>query len=292
MAKKYKVGYQGERGAFSEIAAHQLLNDVEDMAKIELVPFQNFQVLFETLDHTELSGAVIPIENSLIGSVHESNVKNYELLLRYRPPILRETIVRVVHSLITCQGVDFSRIRRVYSHPMALYQCQRFLRAHAGQFEAIAYYDTAGSVKRITEENMVDAAAIASHLAAETYGAKMLLGNIGDNVENFTRFFLLGSRALHTKNEWRPQANKMSIVFGIKNRPGELVRCLNVFAARCINLTKIESQPIVGKPWEYLFYLDFMGNPRYAPIKGALEELQALSGFFQVLGYYDAAKDQ
>jgi len=275
MTEAVKVGIQGELGAFSEIAARQTVG-----GKIVIVPFASFPQLFEGLKKKEVSRAVVPMENSLVGSVHE----NYDLLLNHHFPILRETKVHVVHCLIGHPNVWFSSIRHVHSHPMAILQCKRFLEKHREQFDVIAGYDTAGSVKMIMEENLKDSAAIAGEHAAVTYGAEILVKDIGDSHENYTRFFLLGK---HGTAEEKHLGNKTSIVFATMNQPGALARCLGILSLAKLNLTKIESRPTRDKPWEYLFYADFIGNPTTSnPAQQAIRELSRNTTFLKVLGCY------
>jgi prephenate dehydratase len=267
------MGFQGERGAFGEVAAGKMLS-----RPVELVPLPNFPALFRALAARKLDYATVPIENTLFGSIHE----NYDLLLKYRFHILAETRVRIVHNLISMPGVSLRRVRKVYSQPPALGQCRHFLEQHR-KWEEIPFYDTAGSVRMIIDQRLTDAAAIASKAAATIYGGRILAADIGDDPENYTRFFLLG-RA--TRTNPRPTATKTSIVFAAKNLPGALFRCLSVFALRDLNLTKIESRPLRGRPWEYLFYLDFLGNPSSGPARNALNNLAETTDFLRVLGCY------
>jgi prephenate dehydratase len=223
---------------------------------------------------------VIPIENTLHGSVHE----NYDHLLHFELDIVAETHVRIAHNLIAKPGVRFRDIRRVFSHPVALNQCLTFLGEHA-DLERVPFYDTAGSVKMVIEEGLDDAAAIASAIAAETYGGHILKRNIEDDPRNFTRFFLLNRKDTRKKKviakEW-----KTTLVFTTRNIPGALFRSLSAFALRDINLTKIESRPLRGKPWEYLFYLDFLGHVDEPASQKALGHLAELADFLRVLGSY------
>jgi len=273
LAKRVRVGFQGERGAFGEVAAGKMMS-----GPVELAPLPNFPALFRALAGRKVDYATVPIENTLFGSIHE----NYDLLVKHRLPILAETRVRIVHNLIARPGVSLRAVRKVYSQPPALGQCGRFLEQHK-KWEAVPYYDTAGSVRMIVEQRLPDAAAIASKAAATIYGGRILAADIGDDPENYTRFFLLGRR--------RPAGSgatgtKTSIVFAAKNIPGALFRCLSVFALRDINLTKIESRPLRGRPWEYLFYLDFQGNPFSGPARNALKNLAETTDFLRVLGCY------
>ncbi len=298
---KIRVGYQGDPGAFSEIAAWQLLDGLASFDNVELVAFRTFREMLKDLHSANLtfyadrlSLAVIPVENSLIGPVHENGIENYELISEYSVAILREASVRIVHNLISCPGTSQHKIVEVRSHPMALFQCHKFLRENADlfadQFHAVASDDTAGSVKWIMESGRTDVAAIASKKAAQMYGAKILFENIGDHAENYTRFFLLGLGAIRESAKFQGRADKMSIVFGVKNEPGAIVRCLMCFATRAINLTKITSRPIVGKPWDYLFYVDFIGDRDAENVQAALGELFKITYPYKVLGSYESVK--
>jgi prephenate dehydratase len=270
-----RVGFQGERGAFSETAALKMVK-----GNVELVPFPSFLTVFRALAGGRIDYATIAIENTLAGSIHE----NYDLLLRYRLPILAETNVRIVHNLIAPPGVDFSAVRRVFSHPVALQQCRQFLDKHRRKLEAVTFYDTAGSVKMVVEKKLSDAAAIAGKSCASIYGGRILAQNIGDDPQNFTRFFLLGPRS----RAGGTSGTKTSIVFATRNVPGALFRCISVFALRDINLTKIESRPLVGRPFEYRFYLDFIGNPATTVAANALKNLGEITEFVHVLGCYSS----
>ncbi len=275
-----RVAFQGEKGAFSQEAVRRLMGD-----RVEVLPCQRFEEVFERLKNKRADAAVIPIENTLAGSVHE----NYDHLLRFDFQIVGETKLRIVHNLIAPPGVSFKQIRRVYSHPVALNQCLDFLRRNP-QMERIPFYDTAGSVKMIMEEKLPDAAAIASALSAEIYGARILRRSIEDDRQNFTRFFLL------RRADWKParapaapKGWKTSIVFSTRDIPGALFRALSAFALRDLNLNKIESRPLRGKPWEYLFYLDFMGHIDEERCRNALNHLRELADMMRVLGCYPAA---
>jgi prephenate dehydratase len=275
MSRNAAVAIQGEKGAFSEIAARQLLG-----AGPEIRPCERFDDVFKALKAGSVEGAVIPIENTLHGSVHE----NYDHLLRYAIPIAGETNVRIVHNLIAAAGVSLRKIKRVYSHPVALNQCLDYLAANP-QWERVPFYDTAGSVKMIMEEGLTDAAAIASSAAATNYGARILKRSIEDDRQNFTRFFLLGSMA--PLNSKAPK--KVSAVFATRNAPGSLFRSLSALALRDISLTKIESRPLRGKPWEYLFYVDFLGDLEDANVQNALGHLRETADSLSVLGCYPKA---
>ncbi len=278
MKKNSIVAFQGERGAFSELAAVQLLGP-----RIHLLPCERFDQMFRALSEGAADGAVVPIENTLHGSVHE----NYDHLLNFDLKIVAETSVRIVHNLIVPPGVKFSTLRQVYSHPVALNQCLRFFAAHP-RLEKKTFYDTAGSVKMMMEERPEGVAAIASSLAAANYGGEILKASIEDDRKNFTRFFLLRRPDFAVPK--MKQAAKISLVFTTKNSPGSLFRALAALALRDISLVKIESRPMRGRPWEYLFYLDFLGHVEDQNVQHALAHLGEVSDSIRVLGCYPAAK--
>jgi prephenate dehydratase len=272
-----RVVFQGERGAFSEEAVHQLLGD-----NVELAPCTSFEEAFRRLERGEADRGVLPMENTLAGSVHE----NFDLLLRHHMTILAETQVRIVHNLLAPPGVTFAKVRRVFSHPVALNQCRRFFRKHP-KIAPVSFYDTAGSVKMLMEQRPGDAAAIAPAATGKIYGARILKRGLEDDKANFTRFFLLA----RTRRGWREErAVKTSIVFTTPNKPGALFKCLAVLAMRDINLVKIESHPLHGKPWEYRFYVDFMGRPGEERCRNALRHLGELTDMLRVLGSYEVVK--
>ena len=277
--KRSCIAFQGERGAFSEEAVRQLLGP-----KVDVLPCQRFTDLFSNLKEKRVDGAMVPIENTLAGSVHE----NYDHLQNNDLPIVAETSVRIVHNLIAPPGVTFSRIRRVYSHPVALNQCLDFF-AKNPKIEKVTFYDTAGSVKMIMEEKLTDAAAIASAVAAEIYGARILRRSIEDDRQNFTRFFLLRRPEYLKRFPLKPEPKKQwktSLVFSTRNVPGSLFRALSAFALRDLSLTKIESRPLRGRPWEYLFYVDFLGHVDDTNTRNALGHLSELADSMRILGCY------
>lgn len=275
--KAMTVAFQGEKGAFSQVAIHQLLGP-----DVEVVPCQRFEQVFRTLARGKVDAAVIPIENTLHGSVHE----NYDHLVEYQLPIMGETNVRIVHNLIALPGTRFTVIRRVFSHPVALNQCLKFFDQHP-QLERAPFYDTAGSVKMLMEKQYGDAAAIASVAAAEIYGGKIVKRSIEDDRQNFTRFFLLHRKRARVPLSSDPaKIYKTSLVFTTRNIPGSLFRALSAFALRDVNLAKIESRPLRGKPWEYLFYVDLIGRIDEEKVKNALNHLRELADFLKILGCY------
>jgi prephenate dehydratase len=280
MSKPMRVAFQGELGAFSQEAIRQLLGD-----RAQPVPCQRFDQVFAALKAGDTDAAVLPIENTLAGSVHE----NYDLLIKYDFEITGETSVRIVHHLIAPPDVTFRDIRRVYSHPVALNQCLDFFARHKN-IERITFYDTAGSVKMVMAERPEGGAAIASELAAKNYGGRILKREIEDDRQNFTRFFLLEPRGSKPRT---PRGNakewKTSLVFSTRNIPGALFRALAVLALRDLNLVKIESRPLRGKPWEYLFYIDLIGHREDQKVRNALGHLAEFADFLRVLGSYRAA---
>ena len=255
-----KIAIQGEPGSFSHEAALKLVPGAE------IVPCALSAEVFAALAEGRADAAAIPIENSLAGSVSE----HFDLLLSHDVKAQRETLLRIRHNLMAAPGVEMEAIERVYSHPVALAQCRRFLAEHA-RMRALAFYDTAGSAKQIMETGDRRAAAIASEAAARYYGAQILERGIEDNPENFTRFFLVRRSADAVADA---EANKISLAFAIEHRPGSLVAALRELAALGTNLTKIESRPVHGKPWEYIFYVDCLmrsadeGERAIAALKG------------------------
>jgi prephenate dehydratase len=286
-ASAITFAFQGELGAFSENAGHGFFG----LASTALA-CRNFDELFGVVEDGQADAAVVPIENTLAGAIN----KNYDLLLEHHLVIVGEAVLRVVHNVIGVPGATLAEIRRVYSHPVALAQCERFLREHPS-IEAVAAYDTAGSVKMVMEAGRRDEAAIAAASAAEVYGATILVPGVESNPQNFTRFLIVArtDRAGAVQSRAAALANvaneiKTSVVLSIGHRPGGLYHALAAFADEGINLTKIESRPIPGKPFEYWFYLDFIGRPEQAPVERALAQLRALAESVRVLGTYPRAE--
>jgi prephenate dehydratase len=269
------IAFQGERGSFSEEAAYKLLG-----RRIRLRPCETFAEMFRAVATRKTRYCLAPIENTLAGPVYE----NYDLQLEHDLHIVAEVSLRIVHNLIAMPGTKFADVREVYSHPVALAQCGRFF-ARNPHIKKKAYYDTAGSVKMLAEKRPPGAAAIASRVAASVYQAKILKEHLEDHSENYTRFLLLSRQAAVS-----PRADKTSIVFATKNVPGALFRCLSAFALRDINLTKIESRPLRGRPWEYFFYVDFEGHVKDERTRRALAHLGELTSVLRVLGCYESGK--
>jgi prephenate dehydratase len=269
-----RIAYQGEPGAFSEAAARRV--DPE----AQLVPCRSFEEVFDAVNAGPASYGVLPIENSIGGSIH----RNYDLLLEHELPIVAEVELPVVHHLLALSGATLTGLRRVYSHPQGLAQCERFLRTLSG-VEIVATYDTAGSAKMVADSGKLDAAAIASARAGEVFGLTSLASSVQDFDDNITRFLVIGRRPL--KNA---VADKTTIVFTVPNEPGALFKALSVFALRGVDLTKLESRPIPGKPWEYLFYADLAVARDQLTCARALAHLAEFAPMLRTLGSYASWK--
>jgi len=271
---RLSVAFQGELGAFSHAAALQLLGQ-----NVEPQPYPAFRDVFEALKANHVTHAVVPIENTLHGSILE----NYDNLLQYEFPIRGETSVRISHQLIAMPGTRFRDVTRAFSHPVALNQCRHFFEENPS-IQATTFYDTAGSVKMLKEDKPPGAAAIASESAAKIYGGIIVKRNLEDNRHNYTRFFLLTKQPkvpVQNRQPW-----KTTVVFSTANAPGTLFKAMACFALRDLSLTKIESRPLVGHPWEYMFYADFLGSATDPTVKNALSNLSEVTQFHRVLGSY------
>ena len=233
--------------------------------------------MFESVENGTAQRGIVPVENSLAGSIH----RNYDLLLRHDLTIVGEVQSRVAHQLIVLPGVVLADVRRVYSHPQALAQCEGNLRQLLPEAEHVPTYDTAGSAKMLLEQGIRDGAALASRRAADIYRMTVLRAGMEDSDENYTRFLILAREPSVPDGP-----AKTSIVFATRNVPGALFKCLAVFALRDIDLMKIESRPLRDKRWEYLFYIDFAGGVHETHCLNALNHLQELTSFFRVLGSY------
>jgi len=274
VAKNARVAFQGERGAFSEEAAVKLLGE-----EITLVPRPTFEAAFTAIDDGAADYILAPIENSLAGSVHRS----FDLLVDSKLNILAEVIIPIVHNLIAVPGARFEDITVVESHPVALAQCERFFSAHP-KLKRIATEDTAGSVREVVRSGDKSRAAIAGRRAAAIYGGTILLEHLEDNRENYTRFLLLSNSAASLE-----EADKLSLVFQLDHRPRALYNALEPFARRNVNLMKIESRPVHGRPWQYRFYLDLQASRRDPEVAAALRELEDLVVELRILGSYVSA---
>ena len=266
-----KIAIQGEAGSFSHEAALKLVPGAT------IVPCSLSADVFAKMGDGRADAAVIPIENSLAGSVSE----HFDLLLENDVRVVRETRLRIHHNLIGISGASLEHIDRVFSHPVALAQCRRFIARHK-RMQPYAFYDTAGSVKQLVEARDRHAAAIASAAAAEYYGGEILAANIEDNEENYTRFFLIQKSEDAVTD---PESNKISLAFSLENQPGSLAGVLNELFVLGINLTKIESRPVHGKPWEYIFYVDCHVQPGEQATK-ALAALGKHCAMLKELGRY------
>jgi prephenate dehydratase len=288
-----KVAIQGELGSFSHEAAERMLQGCT------VVPCARSAEVFDRVERGSVAAAVIPIENSLAGTVAE----HADLLVARDVFVQGEFRLRIVHNVIAAPGVKLSALRRVLSHPVALDQCRDFFRHHP-KIEPVPFYDTAGSVQHVVARRLPDAAGIAGRHAARQYSGKILQAGVEDDKRNFTRFLLIrkstgktGTAPLRkgsagsTPGRQRlipPGANKTSIAFKVKNLPGALFKSLSVFALRDISLSKIESRPMRGRPWEYVFYVDFLRGDD-EPARNALRHLGEVAEFVKVLGIYRAA---
>ena len=269
-----RIAYQGEPGAFSEAAARRVDADPQ------LVPCRTFEEVFETVEAAPATYGVLPIENSIGGSIH----RNYDLLLAHDLPIVAEVELPVVHHLLALPGATLDGLRRVYSHPQGLAQCERFLRTLT-KVEIIATYDTAGSAKMVADAGLTDAGAIASARAGEVFGLTSLAASVQDFDDNITRFIVVGRTPLQ-----HSVADKTSIVFTLPNEPGSLFKALSVFALRGIGLTKLESRPIPGRPWEYRFYVDLAVARDEVTGTRALAHLAEFAPMLRTLGTYASWK--
>ncbi len=269
-----KIAYQGEPGAFSEAADRRVDPDAP------LIPCRSFDEVFDTVQSGAASYGVLPIENSIGGSIH----RNYDLLLERSLPIVGEVELPVVHHLLALPGATLDGLRRVYSHPQGLAQCERFLRTLTN-VEIIATYDTAGSAKMVADAKMLDAGAIASARAGDVFGLQSLAASVQDFDDNITRFLVVGATPLPNR-----APDKTSIVFSLPNEPGSLFKALSVFALRGISLTKLESRPIPGRPWEYLFYVDLAAARDEVHCTRALAHLGEFAPLLRTLGTYASWK--
>ncbi len=265
------VAFQGEHGAFSEEASLQFFR-----GNLTPIPCRAFEDVFSSVRSRKTRYGIIPIENSLGGSI----LQNYDLLERNTLVIIGEIKLRVRHALIANKGTTIRSLRSILSHPQALAQCDVFLKS-LKNVEAVAVYDTAGAVKLLQEHQRNDCAAIANPRTASLYGLHILKEGIESDHRNYTRFLIISRQQRGLQD-----GTKTSIVFSLKDMPGALFKALSVFALRDINLHKIESRPIIGKPWEYLFYIDFEGNMNTIQSQNALRHLKEITHYLKVLGCY------
>ena len=267
-----RIAYQGVAGAYSEAAALRF-NRAADV-----LPRPSFEDVFAVVAERQATHGILPIENTIGGTIH----RNYDLLLEHDLPIVGEVKLAIAHHLVVLEGTTLDQVRRVYSHPQGLAQCERFLRT-LKDVEIVATYDTAGSAKMIREENLRGSAAIASQRAAQVFDLRVLRSGIQDYADNFTRFLLIGREALPLGTP-----DKTTIVFTVPNEAGALFKALSVFAMRGIDLTKLESRPIPDRPFEYLFYADLATNREDFRCSRALMNLAEFAPSVRTLGSYPA----
>ena len=272
--KHLKVAFQGEIGAYSEIAVYEHFT-----SDTQTIPCKSFSDVFKSVEAGNVDYGIVPIENSIEGSVNQV----YDLFLEYDLKVCGEIILKIEHCLLANRNADLNSIKVVYSHPQALAQCSDFLERLG--CEIIPTYDTAGGAKIIKERGTNDVAAIASERAAEIYGMKILARDISNTPDNYTRFLVIS-----TKDSPPTGNDKTSIIFSLKHVPGSLYKALEEFALREINLTKIESRPTKHRPWEYNFYLDFEGHRNDPKCMEALKGLEKKATFIKILGSYPKAK--
>lgn len=268
-----RVAFQGEKGAYSQEAIFQHFG-----TDVDILPCRTFEEIFEMVERGQASYGALPVENSTAGSIN----KAYDLLLDHDLKIWHEVILRVRHCLLSNLDTELEDVRRVFSHAQALAQCERYLVDHG--MEPVSVYDTAGSARELAATPQRGVAVIASRLAAETYGLKLLDTDIQDLTFNYTRFFILSNQ-----EPPRAEQSKTSVVFTTRHVPGALHACLGEFAERGINLTKLESRPRRNRPWHYVFYLDFEGHWQDSPCERAILGLLRRASFVKVLGSYPAA---
>ena len=267
-----RLAYQGEPGAYSEAAALQFGGP-----QTETLPCKSFDEVFEAVVRKKATHGVVPLENSIGGTIH----RNYDLLLEHELSITGEVELDVVHCLQALPGTKLADVKTVYSHPQALAQCERYLKDLGVTVEAV--YDTAGGAKLVSEQKLASAAALASRRAAEVFGLEVLQEAVQDYEFNITRFAIIGGVA-------PKDANKTTIVFALRSTPGSLFKALSVFALRDINLTKLESRPVRGAPWEYLFYVEVEANRDDLAFGRSLTHLAEFARWTRVLGTYKGAE--
>jgi prephenate dehydratase len=268
-----RIAYQGEPGAYSEAAALRFAPDGT------AVPCRSFEAVFAAVQEGSVTLGILPMENSIGGSIH----RNYDLLLEHELPVVGEVELAVDHCLLAGRGMTAADVRVVYSHPQALAQCEQYLAGLPG-VELVAVYDTAGGAQMVAGGERRDAAAVASRRAAEVFDLEILAEGIQDYAANITRFAVIGRTPAPIET-----ATKTSVVFSLESKPGALFKALSAFALRDINLSKLESRPMRGRPWEYLFYAD-VDAPRHRLDCGrAITQLGEYSHWVRVLGSYAAA---
>ena len=267
-----RIAFQGAAGAYSEAAA------IRDWPQAETIGYESFEEVFAAVAAGRVSHGILPVENSIGGSIH----RNYDLLLDHDLPIVGETELPVVHNLLALPGVALSGVRRVFSHPQGLAQCEQYLKRLPG-VELVATYDTAGGAKLVAEQKLQGAAALASRRAAEVFGLEVLQEAVQDFEYNITRFFVIGGTP-------PAEANKTTIVFALPSTPGSLFKALSVFALRDIDLTKLESRPARGLPWEYVFFAELAAGRTDLRCGRAIVHLAEFARWVRTLGSYQSVQ--
>ncbi|MEO0155952.1 MAG: prephenate dehydratase domain-containing protein [candidate division WOR-3 bacterium] len=272
---KIRVYFQGTKGAYSELAAKIYFGD-----RLESLGLPRFEDLTLALNDDPEAYAILPIENSLMGSIH----RNYDLLLSNNIWIIAEVELKITYNLFGLGSEE--NIKEIWSHPAVLEQCREFISKNS-LYKTVSFFDSAGAAEIVVKESRKDIGIIAGPQVGFIYGLKAIKQHIEDNSMNFTRFLILSKQ----KKIYPGIDAKSSLVFGVKNEPGILFRCLSIFALRNIDLMKLESRPIIGKPWEYIFYIDLKGSIEDEKIKKAIEVLQDISIYFKFLGSYPVIKE-
>lgn len=268
-----KVGFQGEAGAYSELAACRVGAPYS---------FKNFAGVFKAIEQRNIDCGALPAENSLAGTIHEV----YDLLMRHQVEIIADTYVRIEHCLVGLPGSTVENAKQVFSHPQALMQCDKFFYEHP-HLEAVSNYDTAGSAKMLRESGSMERLAIASAGAAEIYGLEILQRNIATYNDNYTRFFIIAPKGAKKESYGVPLVTqKTSLVFNLLHETGSLFHALSAFALRRINLTKIESRPLRGRAFEYLFYIDYLEPEKPELSARTMAHLKEVVSSVTILGHY------
>lgn len=265
------VAFLGEMGTFSHKACSQYFG-----SKLEKVPMPSFRAIFEAIKEGGVDFGVVPLENTLTGSIHE----NYDLLLEFDLKFIGEITLRIMHHLIGHPGTKIENIRRILSHPQVFQQCRQFLDRHKN-WELVPITDTAKAVRMISEKNDSSEAAIANKVAAEIYDMEVIEESIETNPRNYTRFVVIGMEPIEKRKK-----TKSSIIYSTGNRPGALFEVLKIFADNGINLVKLESRPIQEKPWEYMFYVDFEADIESEDFRPILKTIEEKTDYFKILGSY------
>jgi prephenate dehydratase len=270
-----RIAYQGAPGAYSEAAG------LKYKSSADTLPCESFEDVFTAVERQTATHGIVPIENTVGGTIR----RNYDLLLKYELPIVAEVQLPIVHNLVALPGTNLEDVRRIYSHPQALAQCERFLRS-LENIEILATSDTAGSAKMIQEKQLKGAAALASERASEVFELALLKSGVQDFADNITRFLVISREAF---TEGKP--DKTTIVFTVPNEPGALFKALSVFALRGIDMGKLESRPIPGRPWEFLFFADLLADRQDFRCGRALMHLAEFAPYLRTLGSYSGWKD-